>query len=114
MKELTTIVRSLHSHTRKTQEEVPGEDPDYLLVEVGDCVKIRVHKRKWNQPRWMGPFKVTMATPTAVRVQERSGWLHLSHSGPSSVDQRTGPGKKSWMGQDLGQGWESIAARRRR
>uniref|UniRef100_A0A4W5RP82 Murine leukemia virus integrase C-terminal domain-containing protein n=1 Tax=Hucho hucho TaxID=62062 RepID=A0A4W5RP82_9TELE len=30
-------------------------------------------------PRWMGPFKVTMATPTAVRVQERSGWHHLSH-----------------------------------
>ena len=35
MKELTTIVRSLHSHTRKAQE-VPGEDPDYLPVEVGD------------------------------------------------------------------------------
>ena len=62
MKALTTIVRSLHSHTRKTQEEVPGEDPDCLPVEVGDWVKIRVHIRKWNQPRWMGPFKVTMAT----------------------------------------------------
>jgi hypothetical protein len=56
MKELTTIVRSLHSHTRKAQEEVPGEDPDYLPVEVGDWVKIRVHKRKWNQRRWLGPF----------------------------------------------------------
>uniref|UniRef100_A0A4W5RV43 Uncharacterized protein n=1 Tax=Hucho hucho TaxID=62062 RepID=A0A4W5RV43_9TELE len=36
-------------------------------------------KQKWNQPRWMGPVQVTMATLTEIRVAERSGWHNLSH-----------------------------------
>ena len=66
MKELTSIVRSLHSSHKKANEVPPGEDPEELPINVGDWVKLRVHKRKWNQPRWMGPFQVTIVSPRAL------------------------------------------------
>nr|XP_046183966.1 death domain-containing protein CRADD isoform X2 [Oncorhynchus gorbuscha] len=50
-----------------------------LPVDVGEWIKLKVQKRKWNHPRWMGPYQVITATPTAVKVQERQGWHHLSH-----------------------------------
>ncbi|KAK3570011.1 hypothetical protein QTP86_009154 [Hemibagrus guttatus] len=42
-----------------------------LQVEPGDYVYIRVYKRKhWKEPRREGPFKVVLATPTAVKVED--------------------------------------------
>ncbi|KAK3508197.1 hypothetical protein QTP70_017105, partial [Hemibagrus guttatus] len=41
-----------------------------LQVEPGDYVYIRVFKHKhWKEPRREGPFKVVLATPTAVKVE---------------------------------------------
>ena len=36
MKELTSVVSFLHSHTRKAAEPIPGENPDALAICVGD------------------------------------------------------------------------------
>ncbi|TWW65101.1 hypothetical protein D4764_21G0000010, partial [Takifugu flavidus] len=30
-------------------------------------------------PRWEGPYQVQLATKTAVRVDGKLSWIHLSH-----------------------------------
>uniref|UniRef100_A0A674P6B2 Murine leukemia virus integrase C-terminal domain-containing protein n=1 Tax=Takifugu rubripes TaxID=31033 RepID=A0A674P6B2_TAKRU len=49
--------------------DLAGEE--YLLV--------KVLKRKWQEPRWTGPHRVTARTDTAVRFEGRGDtWYHLS------------------------------------
>ncbi len=46
--------------------------PDQLQrISPGDWVYVKVFKRKWNQPRHEGPFKVTLTTPTALKVEDK-------------------------------------------
>jgi hypothetical protein len=42
-------------------------------------VYLRVFRRKWNEPRREGPYKVTNATPTAIQVEGSATWYHLNH-----------------------------------
>ena len=44
-----------------------------------DQVYLRVFRRKWNEPRREGPYKVTNATPTAIQVEGSATWYHLNH-----------------------------------
>lgn len=54
--------------------------PQDKPVKPGDHVFIKIIKKKsWNSPRWEGPFCVTISTPTAVKVEGRTTWIHLSH-----------------------------------
>ena len=48
-------------------------------MEPGDQVYLRVFRRKWNEPRREGPYKVTNATPTAIQVEGSATWYHLNH-----------------------------------
>lgn len=58
--------------------EGPLSHPQNL--KPGDFVFIKVIKRKsWASPRWEGPFRVLLSTPTAVKVDGRSSWVHLLH-----------------------------------
>ncbi|CAJ1074331.1 uncharacterized protein LOC115060955 isoform X1 [Xyrichtys novacula] len=46
---------------------------------ITDWVLLRVIKRKWNQPRWTGPFRVTERTSHAVRLDGKGdNWFHLT------------------------------------
>ncbi|XP_078066764.1 uncharacterized protein LOC144492531 isoform X1 [Mustelus asterias] len=46
----------------------------------GEWVVIKDFRRKsWKARRWLGPFQVLLVTQTAVKVAERSTWVHASH-----------------------------------
>ncbi len=46
---------------------------------MGDLVYIKVYRRKWDEPRREGPYEVTSATPTSIKVQGSNFWYHISH-----------------------------------
>ncbi|XP_038563196.1 uncharacterized protein LOC119894616 [Micropterus salmoides] len=48
-------------------------------IRPGEWVYVKVFKRKWNQPRREGPFKVVLATPSALKVEGKNVWFHLNH-----------------------------------
>ena len=49
-------------------------------LKPGDLVLIKVFRRKrWSDPRWEGPHVVLLTTPTAVRVEGRTTWIHKTH-----------------------------------
>ncbi|TWW81831.1 hypothetical protein D4764_01G0016460 [Takifugu flavidus] len=49
-------------------------------IQPGDYVWVKKFVRKrWNTPRWEGPYQVQLTTKTAVRVDGKLSWIHLSH-----------------------------------
>ncbi|XP_069505223.1 BLOC-1-related complex subunit 8 isoform X1 [Ambystoma mexicanum] len=46
---------------------------------IGDTVLIWKFTRKWHEPRFVGPFILEDITPSAVKVQGRRAWIHLSN-----------------------------------
>lgn len=52
---------------------------------------MKVHKRKWHDPRWTGPWEVVLATSHAVKVKKPGDelWHHLNLCAPAKVPSRT-------------------------
>lgn len=57
------------------------------MVVPGDYMK--VFKRKRNDPRRVGPFKVVLATLTAVKVKGKTTWFQLNHCSRAPALSRT-------------------------
>ncbi|KAI3355728.1 hypothetical protein L3Q82_004315 [Scortum barcoo] len=72
--------------TKAAAEDREAEiQPQLQKVKPGDWVYVKVFKRKWDQPRREGPFKVTLTTPTALKVQVGKTWLTLGETGGRSL-----------------------------
>jgi hypothetical protein len=52
-----------------------------LLVNIGGQVFLSPpdHRPLLLSPKWQGPFKVMLVTPTAAKLEGLSHWVHLSH-----------------------------------
>ena len=77
MKKLTAMhkVIYLQEKIKEPREKLETACP----VVPGDQVYLRVFRRKWNEPRREGTYKVVRATPTAVQVEGSTTWYHLNH-----------------------------------
>lgn len=40
---------------------------------------IKVFRKKGNEPRREGPFRLILTTPAALRVEGKIVWYHLNH-----------------------------------
>ena len=92
MKALTNFTEVLSAQVQaaaRRSDETQMETP--VPVRPGDWVRVRVHKRKWPDPRWTGPWEVTEVTSHAIRVKGKTGanWHHLTHCVPADPPSRT-------------------------
>ncbi|KAK3573510.1 hypothetical protein QTP86_026032 [Hemibagrus guttatus] len=62
-----------------TEGRTSDIDKELRTVQPGDWVYVKVFKRKWNEPKSVGPLKVILATPTALKVEGKNAWFHLNH-----------------------------------
>ncbi|KAK2915661.1 hypothetical protein Q8A67_000035 [Cirrhinus molitorella] len=67
------------SGCQEKRKEPCAEAETTCPIAPGDQVYLRVFRRKWNEPRREGPYKVTAATSTAVQVEGSNAWYHLNH-----------------------------------
>ncbi|KAF7644108.1 hypothetical protein LDENG_00227710 [Lucifuga dentata] len=77
-KTLSASLSSLHSQVKAA---LPTSLPGPLhALKSGDWVLIQAPtKKKWNSPRWLGPFQVLLTTDTAVKTEGRAMWVHATH-----------------------------------
>ncbi len=80
-KYVTTLTK-IHASIFQTESrprETPDESNRSGPIAVGDLVNIKVYRRKWDEPRREGPYEVTSATHTSIKVQGSNFWYHISH-----------------------------------
>ena len=81
--ELATYVSELQRHLKKLHhyaancQNIPL-DIDAHQFKSGDWVRVKTHKKSTLEPQWEGPFQVRLTTPTALKVAERSAWIHYT------------------------------------
>ncbi|XP_036808375.1 uncharacterized protein LOC110515180 [Oncorhynchus mykiss] len=91
VKKLTELSAALSKKIHRVAERELTDVPEQPRVKVGDWVRIKVHKRKWADPRWTGPYEVKEVTSHSVQVKGKSGvpWHHLTHCTPAPTPART-------------------------
>ncbi|XP_077124735.1 protein NYNRIN-like [Ranitomeya variabilis] len=84
--DLTSYVQALHGHLAKVHLTVfsslpdPDKDPGHHPFVPGDLVYVKKFvRRDCLQTRFEGPHTVILVTPTAVKLEGRPTWIHVSH-----------------------------------
>ena len=84
---LTLLLSHLHSllwdFTDYTLHQ-PCANSCPSLIKIGDQVLFSPPDQRPSPlyPKWQGPFKVILVTPTAVKLEGLSHWIYLSHLKP--------------------------------
>ena len=75
---------------------LPAPDPQASLPpsQIGDMIYLSDNSQGDLTPKWQGPFKIILLTPTAAKLEKVTSWVHLSHlkqvisdpAQPSSTD----------------------------
>lgn len=91
MSALTNLTRVLCKQMQTVEDGPEATQPKTPAVSVVDWVQVKVHKRKWSEPRWTGPYVVIECTSHAVCVKGRTAanWHHLTHCVPALPPSRT-------------------------
>lgn len=91
MEKLTTLVSALSTQVQRAYDQPTGKEGQNDTIKVGDWVRVKVHKRKWTDPRWTGPYEVREVTSHSVQVRGKTGapWHHLTHCAPANPPTRT-------------------------
>ena len=59
---------------------LPAPDPQASLppLQTGDMVYLSDNPQGDLTPKWQGPFKIILLTPTAAKLKKVTSWVHLS------------------------------------
>ncbi|CAJ1076500.1 protein K02A2.6 [Xyrichtys novacula] len=83
--QLQSVVSEFAKQVRDIKDSTKDGD-----LPITDWVLLRVIKRKWNEPKWTGPFRVTERTSHAVRLDGKGDtWFHLTQCAPAVTPQRS-------------------------
>lgn len=76
----TKVIYKIMNHmTTSLSLQAPAQTEECPELITKAHLLLKVFKRKWQEPRWVGPFKITERTNTAVRLEGKgSPWFHLS------------------------------------
>ena len=60
---------------------LPAPDPQASLppVQIGDMVYLSDNPQGDLTPKWQGPFKIILLTPTAAKLEKVTSWVDPSH-----------------------------------
>ncbi|CAJ0961732.1 unnamed protein product, partial [Ranitomeya imitator] len=75
------MTKILNPKDISTHKFISG-DPLFVpeTVKPADRILVKeIKKKHWHMPKWEGPYQVLLATPTAVKIAERTSWRHLPH-----------------------------------
>ena len=59
---------------------LPASDPQALVppLQIEDMVYLSDNPQGDLNPKWQGPFKIILPTPTAAKLKKVTSWVHLS------------------------------------
>ncbi|KAM8948042.1 uncharacterized protein AAEQ78_011428 isoform 1-T1 [Lycaon pictus] len=76
-----------------------GPPPEPHRYRPGDWVYVRRYQHQTLQPRWKGPYTVILTTPTSLKVDGITPWVHYTHVQPADPHAVLKDFVPEWKGQ---------------